>query len=169
MSRRPFRPRARPLADLVEQALAPALAAQGFAAADVVVGWPDIVGERLAGFCEPVKLQFPRRPSRLALPDDPPEPATLIVRVESAFALEVQHLAPLIVERVNTRYGWRCVGRLSLRQGPLERRPARRAPPPPPPEAVNAARATVGEVADEGLRDALVRLGAGIIAGKAPG
>jgi hypothetical protein len=35
------------LADLVDACLAPALAAQGFAAADVVVAWPDIVGERL--------------------------------------------------------------------------------------------------------------------------
>jgi hypothetical protein len=163
---RPPRRVARPLADLVDDAMAPALAAQGFAASDVVVGWPEIVGEKLARFCEPVKLQFPRKPARLASPDEPSEPATLVVRVESAFALELQHLAPLIIERVNTRYGWRCVGRLALRQGPLDRQPPRRELPPPPPEAVAQASRSVGEVQDEGLRDALVRLGAGILAAK---
>ena len=74
------RPSARPLADLVDACLAPALAAQGFAAADVVVAWPDIVGERLAGVCAPVKLQWPRRPPGID-PDSRGEPATLVVRV----------------------------------------------------------------------------------------
>ena len=52
-------------------------------------------------------------------PDARPEPATLVVRVESAFALELQHLAPLLIERINAHYGWRCVGRLVLKQGPV--------------------------------------------------
>ena len=61
-------------------------------------------------------------------PDARPEPATLVVRVESAFALEMQHLAPIVIERVNAHYGWRCVGRLVLKQGPVRRRPTRPAP-----------------------------------------
>ncbi|MHB2166944.1 DUF721 domain-containing protein [Alsobacter sp. R-9] len=155
-------PALRPLADLIDSALGPVMAAHGFAASDVVVGWPEIVGERLAKHCEPVKLQWPRRPAG-TLDDGPGEPATLVVRVEGAFALEVQHLAPVIVERVNTRYGWRCVGRLVLKQGPVGRdrvpRPGLREPDP---ASVAEARAMVGEVEDEGLREALVRLGAGI-------
>ena len=157
------RPSARPLADLVDACLAPALAAQGFAAADVVVAWPDIVGERLAGVCAPVKLQWPRRPPGID-PDSRGEPATLLVRVEGAFALEMQHLAPVIVERINTRYGWRCVGRLALRQGPLAR-PARPRKVPVPDAAMLArAQASVAGIADDGLRDALVRFGAGVMA-----
>jgi hypothetical protein len=158
------KPALRTLADLVDDCIAPALAAQGFAASDVVVAWPEIVGERLAPYCEPVKIQWPRRPKGMG-PDEPSEPAVLVVRVEGAFALELQHLAPLIVERVNTRYGWRCVGRLSFRQGPVGRdRVARRIPPLPDARMVEAARDRVGEVADDGLREALVRLGAGIMA-----
>src|SRR5688500_6007804 len=42
--------RPKPLADLIDACLGPALAAQGFAASDVIVAWADIVGERLAGF-----------------------------------------------------------------------------------------------------------------------
>ncbi len=43
----------------------------------------------------------------------------LVVRTESAFALEMQHLAPIVIERVNTYYGWRCIGRIVLKQGPV--------------------------------------------------
>ena len=39
---------ARPLADLLDVCLGPSLAAQGFAASDIIVAWPEIVGERLA-------------------------------------------------------------------------------------------------------------------------
>ena len=156
----PFKRITRPLAELVDGCIAPALAAQGFAASDIVVGWPEIVGDRLAPFCEPVKVQWPRRASGSDLP---PEPATLIVRVESAFALEVQHLAPIIIERVNARYGWRCIGRLTFRQGPVGRdRRAKPARHDPSPESVAKAAADLGAFENTGLRDALARLGAGI-------
>jgi hypothetical protein len=158
------KPRLRPLAELVDQCLAPVLARQGFAASDVIVAWPEIVGERLAAYCEPVKMQWPRRPAAYTY-DAPQEPATLVVLVEGAFAIELQHLAPVIVERVNARYGWRCVSRLSLKQGPVVRdRERKRDRPPPDPAAISQATARVGEVEDDGLRQALVRLGAGILA-----
>jgi hypothetical protein len=156
------KPRLRPLAELVDQCLAPVLAKQGFAASDVIVAWPEIVGERLAAYCEPVKMQWPRRVAHTY--DAPQEPATLVVLVEGAFAIELQHLAPLIIERVNARYGWRCVSRLSLKQGPVGRnRVVKREPPAPDAADIAQSAERVGEVADAGLREALVRLGAGIM------
>ena len=83
----------------------------------------------------------------------------MVVRVESAFALEMQHLGPLLVERVNTHLGWRAVGKLVLKQGPVA------APVVPKPamklDGATAARveAQVPGVADEGLREALAKLG----------
>ncbi len=155
--------RLRPLAELIDECIAPALAAQGFAAADVVVGWPEIVGERLAARSEPVKMEWPRRPKHVG-PDEPSDPAVLVIRCESAFALEMQHLAPVIVERVNARYGWRCVGRIALRQGPVRKLAEIRRARDFDPASIEEARGRVGGVEDEGLREALVRLGAGIIA-----
>jgi hypothetical protein len=156
------KPHLRPLADLVDKCLAPVLARQGFAASDIIVAWSEIVGDRLAAFCEPVKMQWPRRPAG-SDPERAQEPATLVVRVEGAFALDLQHMAPVIVERVNARYGWRCVGRLALRQGPVGReRETRRPPAVPVPGDLAAAAERVGEVQDDALREALVRLGAGI-------
>jgi hypothetical protein len=152
-------PKLRPLADLIDEALGPALAGQGFATSDIITGWPDIVGEALARHCEPLKISWPRR-----IGDAPPEPATLIVRVESAFALELQHQAPVIIERVNTRHGWRAIGKIVLKQGPVRKSAPKPRPAPPPPEAVAAATETVGMVEDLGLKAALVRLGSAVIA-----
>ena len=152
--------RPKPLADFVDACLGPALAKQGFAAADVVVAWPEIAGERLAAWSRPVKLEWPRRRPD---PGAPPEPATLVVRVESAFALEMQHLAPLLAERINAHYGWRCVGRIVLKQGPVPRPKAGRAPPAEltADERAKIAARTEG-VAEDALREALGRLGAAV-------
>jgi hypothetical protein len=155
--------RARPLAELIDASLGRALAAQGFATSDVLVAWPDIVGERLAAATQPLKIEWPRRRAG-ADPTSRPDPATLVIRVESAFALDLQHLAPVIVERVNAHYGWRCVGKLVLKQGPVRRAPGRPAPPAPLPEAerMRIADAVAG-VEEEGLRGALDRLGNAVL------
>ena len=166
--KRPFpRRAARPLADLIGETVDPLLAKQGFGESDIIFNWDEIAGERLCAVTEPLKLQWPSRGPKRS-PDAPVEPATLILRVEGAFAIEVQHLSALLCERINARLGWRCVGKIALRQGPIERRargPAK--PPPPSPEAVAAAGRLSEGVEDEGLREALTRLGARVLT-KAP-
>lgn len=161
----PFRRRgAQPLADLVAPCIGPALARQGFGEADVLLHWPEIVGEGLAEHCRPVKLKWrPRGP--VADPKDRTEPAVLIVRVEGAFALTLQHMAPVVLERVNVYFGWRCVGKLVLKQGPLPLAPIP-APGRPRADPVSRARAAVlaGGVEDERLRAALVGLGSMVLA-----
>jgi hypothetical protein len=154
--------RPKPLAELLDGCLDKALAQQGFAGSDVILSWPDIVGERLARFSQPIKMDWPkRRPGAEGRAD----PATLVVRVEGAFAIELQHMAPIVVERVNAFYGWRCVGRLVLKQGPVRRTVPEKAPDLTltPPEQERVAAATEA-VADEPLRQALDRLGTAVIA-----
>lgn len=159
--------RPRPLADLVDSCLGEALAKQGFAGSDIVLNWPDIVGETLARRSQPLRIAWPRKPGSARAAgrrEPPPDPATLHVRVESAFALELQHRAPLVIERVNGYLGWACVGRLRLEQGPVRRGAAKPASVrAPSAEAVAAAQAATEGVADEGLRAALVRLGAAVM------
>ncbi|MBM3608116.1 MAG: DUF721 domain-containing protein [Alphaproteobacteria bacterium] len=168
MTSEPPRKSKRPhsLAELTRDAINPAAAKLGFGESDILLHWQDIAGERLAAVCEPLRLQWPTRaPNRP--PDTLPEPATLVLQVEGAFALEAQHLAPLLIERVNARLGWKCVGRISLRQGPVRRRAQGRGKPlPPGADAVAAAQAATQNIADEDLRAALVRLGARALGGK---
>jgi hypothetical protein len=153
----------RPLADLLDACLAPALRAQGFAAGDVVMAWPDIVGERLAAFTQPLKLEWKRKGSGNSS-DTQPSPATLVIRVESAFALEMQHLAPQVMERVNAHYGWRCVGKLVLKQGPVRRLPDRRKPERSLTEAERRqVDAALAPIAEDRLKGALDRLGRAVL------
>jgi hypothetical protein len=158
-------PWSRPLADLVQTAIDPVLRRQGFGQSGLVLFWDDIVGERLAAVSQPVKVQWPARRHGCAAENDP-VPATLIVRVETGSALELQHLAPIVIERVNAHFGWRCVSRLLLKQGPVAAPPlARHAPRPLDKAAETAAETIVGSVMDEPLRLALTRLGARVLTG----
>ncbi|WOJ88864.1 DciA family protein [Methylocapsa polymorpha] len=155
----------RPLADLVGAVIDPVLARQGFGQSDLILYWDDIVGERLAAMSQPIKLQWPARDRHAA-----DASATLIVRVETGFALELQHLSGAVIERVNAHLGWRCVTRLTLKQGPVERRAAARlARSVPDPIAAKEAENLVSNIKDEGLRQALARLGAHALSRRARG
>ena len=153
----------RPLADLVGAVIDPVLARQGFSESDLILHWDDIVGERLAANSRPIKLAWPPRPPGRQ-PDAPPQPATLVVRVEGGFALELQHMADQVLARINAHLGWRCVGKLTFKQGPIDRvATARRRGAVPSPSALATASTHVGDIAADGLREALTRLGAHVL------
>lgn len=150
------RPIARPLADVANPLLAGSFARQGFASAELVTRWPDIVGAEIAQYAEPLKMQWPRTPE-----GETPEPGTLMLRVEGPAAIEIQHLAPQILERVNRFFGFAAVGRLTIRQAPIARR-ERRKPAAPDPQLVKRMAESLPSVADDSLRDALARLAASV-------
>jgi hypothetical protein len=158
---KPSRPFARPLRELLNKLVGDAFARQGFASAELVTRWDDIVGHEIAAHSEPIKLQWPRGVHREHADGEDSEGGTLVLRVEGPAAIEIQHLAALICERVNRFLGWRAVERLALRQAPLRRRqtsPALKIDP--------AASAPIAEnlsdIKDEELRQALARLGAAV-------
>jgi hypothetical protein len=149
----------RSLADIVNRALDPLVAKQGFGESSLLMQWETIIGARIAGVCQPIRLQWPLRAKNHA-PDKASEPATLVLRVEPGFGLDIQHMSGAIINRVNGHLGWRCVGKIAIRQEALRRdapKPARISPQAPAARA-RAAVATEG-VEDEGLRAALIRMG----------
>jgi hypothetical protein len=153
----------RPLADLVGAAMDPVLARQGFGQSNIILYWDDIVGTRIAAASQPLKLQWPPR-GKNPNPSRGIEPAGLVIKVESGFALELQHLAPVIIDRVNAHLGWKCVGRLLLKQGPILRRETgKRRDLPIDPVARAEAEKTVTHISDIALREALTRLGARVL------
>jgi hypothetical protein len=147
---------ARPLADVANPLLAGSFARQGFASAELVTRWPDIVGAEIAQHAEPLKMQWPRVPDGQA-----PEPGTLVLRVEGPAAIEIQHLAPQILERVNRFFGFAAVGRLAIRQAPVVRR-QRPKPRVPDADAVRRMAESLPGIEDASLKDALARLGAAV-------
>src|SRR5215475_10172808 len=122
---------AKPLSVLLNDVFSDVYARQGFAARELVTRWAEIAGPEIAAHAEPLKIQWPR-----PVEGQPQEPATLVLRVEGPMALEIQHSADVILERVNRFFGWSAVGRLALRQAPLSRRNRPRRPPAPDPQAV---------------------------------
>jgi hypothetical protein len=157
---KPSRRGARPLAEFLGACLSDAFKQQGFASAELVTRWIDIVGPEIAAHAEPMKVQWPR-----AVGNEAPEPGTLVLRVDGPTAIEIQHLAGVILERVNRFFGWQAVDRLALRQAPLSRR-AKKAVKAPDAEAAARIAATLPEVADDELRQALARLGAAVKAAR---
>src|SRR5687768_1488618 len=153
---KPSKREARPLAEFLGACLSDAFKQQGFASAELVTRWADIVGPEIAAHAEPLKVQWPR-----AVGNEAPEPGTLVLRVDGPTAIEIQHLATVILERVNRFFGWQAVDRLALRQAPLSRRGKKAASSIDPADAARIAQ-TLPEVTDEGLRQALGRLGAAL-------
>jgi hypothetical protein len=155
--RKPDRSFPRPLAELTGPALNDVLRNQGFASAEIIARWPEIAGPEIAAHSEPVKIKWPRQRG-----DTPPEPATLVLRVEGPAAIEIQHSSAVILDRINRFFGWQAIGRIALRQAPLRRRVA--PPPPRPPDAAELARvaASLPQIEDEALKAALARLGAAV-------
>ncbi len=165
---KPSRSFAKPLRDLLGKVIGETFTRQGFASAELVTRWTEIVGGEIAAHSEPIKIQWPR-------PVSPPATSltsgeglalgrlagTLVLRVEGPAAIEVQHLANVICERVNRFLGWRAVERIALRQAPL-RRASRRLAAAPDPVAAARIAATMPQIADEDLRQALARLGAAV-------
>lgn len=88
-----------------------AFARRGLTGADLARQWPAIVGRDLAAQCRPRKLRFPKAGEAVD--------GSLTLRVAPGWALEVQHLEPLLLERINGYFGYRAVTRLVLQQGPL--------------------------------------------------
>lgn len=144
----------RALADSVAPLTAPFAGKRGFTTARLQAEWPLIVGPQLAARSQPQQI------NRTAQGEGG---GTLVVRIASGpLAVELQHREPLIVERINTFFGWRAVGRLRLVHGPLPPLPEPPPPPPPPadPAVVDAA---VTGIDDPQLAAALRALAARVL------
>ncbi|MCF4165133.1 DciA family protein [Zavarzinia compransoris] len=142
--------RTEPAAARLAVLLKAAIGKRGFAAAEIVTHWPLIVGERLAGFTLPERLKADRGGMLGGI---------LEVRVDGPLALEVQHLEPQIIDKVNAYCGFRAVNRLKLLRGHV---PAPKAPRRPLPDLPAAEKAVidreVATIEDQDLRRALADL-----------
>jgi hypothetical protein len=145
------------LADFVGRCVADVFRRQGFSSFAIVTHWEDIVGPEIAAHAEPIRMQWIR-----SRDGDDAVPATLVLRVEGPAAVEIQHQAGIIIERVNRYLGWQAVGGLALRQAPLTRRASRPRRPRIDDALAAAIAADMPGIADDALRAALGRLGAAI-------
>ena len=145
----------RALATVLPTVAEPALRKRGFSSVEIITNWREIVGPDLADAASPDRLAFPRGAR---------SQGTLHVTAPGVVALEIQHLEPLIVERINTYFGYGAVSRIALTQGPARTRPGTKKKVAGKRRPVNSIRraeidaSTVG-ISSEQLRDALRGLG----------
>ncbi|QKV20624.1 DUF721 domain-containing protein [Oricola thermophila] len=144
---------------MVSGVLDPVLARRAGMTSALLAAWPQIVPEMLVETTRPQKINWPRR----AHEDDPFKPATLVVAAEGMAALHLQHQSGEIIQRVNAFFGFQAVERLQIVQKTVApvRKPKRRKPPVNPADE-RRIEALTGTIEDEGLREALARLGRSI-------
>lgn len=151
----------RPLAASVGTVSKRALGKRGFAEAGLITGWEAIVGPELAVSC---------RPERLSFPPGKREGGTLRVVVAGGIATELQHMEPVVLDRINGHFGYRAVARLTLVHGVVEaprRKSSSRMETVHDDGPQRDDRGRLGEelsrVDDPEIRDALARLGRAIL------
>jgi hypothetical protein len=130
----------------------------GFVQSAIVSRWAEIVGERYARVSSPESIRFPTGKKAGGV---------LTLLVDGAHAPLIQHLTPLIVERVNRFFGHAAINRIVFRQGKPPAAPTRPERPqlrPVPKELGEGLR----EIADPELRACLESLAAQIAASSGP-
>jgi hypothetical protein len=152
--------RARAVSDMVPSVGGAAFRRFGFVQSSIVSRWREIVGERYSGVSTPESIRFP-----IGKRSD----GVLTLVVEGAHGPMMQHVAPVIVERVNRFFGYAAVARVAFKQGIVQvaKAKARIAPP-----SLRAIPADIGDslrgIADPELRNVLEALAQSVAASEEP-
>lgn len=143
---------ARRVAELVPGVGQAAFRRFGFIQSSIVSRWTEIAGAKYADVSVPESIRFPQGKK---------SDGTLTLLVERAFGPMMQHVEPVIIERVNRFFGYAAVARITLKQGSLLRNAAKPKRPelrPVPAELGDSLR----EIADPELRAVLSSLAQGV-------
>ncbi|MBK8908151.1 MAG: DUF721 domain-containing protein [Rhodospirillales bacterium] len=104
----------RAIAEAASRVVRPVFRHRGFADGAIITEWPNIVGERLAAVTMPEQVAFP--PKRRA-------GGTLRLRVANGgMAMELQHLQPQLLQRINGYFGYEAIQRLQFVHAPVPQR-----------------------------------------------
>ena len=145
-----------------------------FVPPELLSAWPEIVGPRLAGACLPVNLKQQPKRSKAAARHRPNESdgALLEVLCASEVMVDVDYGQALLIERINTFFGYQAVSRLKVVMKPVTSGKDIPTTPIKPSDQSSsrldpATREKIEDVArdieDPALRDALSKLGNAIL------
>ena len=152
---------AQALGDLIGSSLTPLCRKQGFASADILRYWGEIVGPQFADCTEPDRIRWPRRGE-----GDGFKPGTLVLHCEGAQSVFLQHEQNTIIQRVNAYFGYPAIDRIQILQRPVNTKKSNRPDPLRPltrNEAVELEHQIEG-VNDDRMAAALRRLGHAVMA-----
>ena len=132
-SERSGRPRA--AGELIGEIGGPSFRRFGFVQHSIVSRWAEIVGQRYSKVSSPESIKFPAGKKAGGV---------LTLLVDGAHAPLIQHLTPMIVDKVNRFFGYAAINRIVFRQGK---------PPAPPPKPERPKLRPVPKELGEGLRE----------------
>lgn len=145
------------LAEHVGKITKPIFGVRGFADAAIVNDWPVIVGAHLASHSAPEKIHY--SPGRK-------DKGTLHLRIDNGgLATYVQHQGAVLIDKINTYFGYGAVDRIHINQGPLPARPENglAAIPPLPETEERELLNCLNDVDDQDLHRALEGLGRAVL------
>ena len=150
----PRRARLGPLSAEVPALTKAALGSRGFAEAGLISDWAAIVGADIGRTSRPVSLKFPKNQR---------QDGVLTIQAGGGASLELQHLKPQILERINAHFGYRAVAELRFLQGSVARQAQHKTTlaPPSADDRETVMKAVAG-VEDAELKATLTRLGMAI-------
>lgn len=143
---------ARRVADMLPEIGGAAFRRFGFVQSSIVSRWNEIVGEKYAGVSAPESLRFPHGKRA---------DGTLTMTVTGAHAPMMQHVLPVITERVNRFFGYPAVAKIVIRQGVIERVAVRKPRPELLPMPVELGE-SLRTIADPELKAVLESLARGV-------
>ncbi len=138
----------------------------GFAKSDIILHWRDIVGELLSRSSLPERLVMPRDHEN----STSNKAGVLHIRIDGSFAPEMQHLEALVIDRINSYYGFKAVEKLIFHHGAVQQDAETRKYSPPilTDSQKSELDLLLQDVKDDKLRKSLFTVGAEIMGRQKP-
>lgn len=133
----------------------PVFKARGLMEGKIITHWPQIVGERFASLALPEKIVFPKGKKGEGI---------LYLSVTSSSSLLIHYAQGLILEHVNTFFGYKAIAKLHMNHGfiPPKVEVEKAAPLPLTEEEQEWLDSQTQSITDPDLREHLERLGQAI-------
>ena len=133
----------------------PVFKVRGLMEGKIITHWPQIVGERFSHIALPEKITFPKGKKG---------EGTLYLSVTSSSSLLIHYAQGLILEHVNTFFGYKAISKLQMNHGftPPKVEVAKAPPPPLSEETKEWLEDQTKNITDPDLKTTLERLGEAI-------
>ncbi|HFC04069.1 MAG TPA: DUF721 domain-containing protein [Rhizobiales bacterium] len=149
-----------------------AYARHGVAWAGLLTDWPGIIGAPLCDLCLPEKVTWPGQGKARAGQGTSNRSkhqkigGTLVIRVAYGRALEIQHMTPQIIDRINVYYGYNAISQIKILQGKVEKPKIviKHRLPPLSPDISDQLDHQMTAIEDDKLKTALRNLAKGVLA-----
>ena len=129
---------------------------RGLSDGTILTDWNIIAGEHLAAHSQPEQITYSKES----------ESGALHLRIDSgSMATEMQHLQPLLIERINSYFGYKAIDRLKVIQGPLTKKMSKQqwSPRNLDDQEESKLAKSLMDVQDDDLRKVLKTLGRAVI------